>query len=179
MSGHPLRRQHLSLMWLPGLFALSFATTPARSGEPIHHRQHHHPARVVVGPGAYPIPTAGYRPQALGTFRSSPTLYVSSGYSSGGAYTPAGLFPDAASMAVYGPTSILRPAPTDVIFYGRGYDGRLYPTASGTAMTYPGLSPWITPKVEVNPVRNRINYAMPSVDPPRRERLGPFPLREY
>ncbi len=164
--------------WMVGLIVVFWTPFSTRASDPIRGHYQLPQAGVTVAPGAYPIPTAAYRPQALGTFRSSPSLYVSSGSTSGGAYTAISQYPNAASLAVYGPTSLLRPVPTDVVLYSRGYDGRLYPTATGTSLTYPNLSPLNTPELEINPFRNRVNFALPSVGSMRRERLGPYPLGE-
>jgi hypothetical protein len=163
--------------WLV-LAIVTFTTSSSQAGDPYRGHPHHPQAGVAVGPEMYPVTTAAYRPQSLGTFRSSPSLYVSSGYTSGGAYSAISQYPNSASLAVYGPTSLLRPASSDVVLYSRGYDGRLYPTSVGTSITYPNLSPLNTPELEVNPFRNRVNYFLPSAGSMYRERLGPYPLGE-
>ncbi len=121
-----------------GLLVLlaGLAPRPGMGGEPCCPPRAATPtARVVLAP----------RPRApLGTFTSTPALFVRNGLTSGGFYSPLGFYGND-SMALYGPLSAFRQTSAPVLTYSRGYDGRAVVTP-GTSFSSPNL-PAMTPVI--------------------------------
>ena len=103
-------------------------------------------ARVVPTTPAGPAADVVERPGQLGTFTSTPYIFVRGNGTAGGGHSPIDSFGEA-SMSIYGPLSSFRTVSAPVTTYTRGYDGR---TRVGTGTSFstpnlPGLSPVVYP----------------------------------
>src|SRR5262245_8123519 len=113
---------------------------PARAGNRAHRAGR--AMGVTRARPAYAPHTAA--PGPLGTFVSTPYITVGGDYPAGGGYSPLGIYGDQ-TMALYGPTSPLRPMTAPVVTYTRGYDGVVRPT-EGISSSYPNL-PLLSPVI--------------------------------
>src|SRR5262249_35742380 len=114
------------------------AFTPARGGHLF--RRSGRPAAVSRARPVY-VPSSAAS-DTLGIFRPTPYITVGGDYPSGGGYSPLGIYGDQ-TMALYGPTSSLRPMTAPVVTYTRGYGGEVRPAPGNTSLhTHPPrLSP--------------------------------------
>lgn len=117
--------------------------SPAESGDRFARRPR------GLTPTTYGANATAYR--GLGSFSSTPYMYVRGNAPAGGGYSPLGSFGDT-SMSVYGPLSSLRSTAAPVVTYTRGYNGALQPTVATGFSTpnLPELSPIVYPTWSTN-----------------------------
>jgi hypothetical protein len=110
-------------------------------------------------------PTSQVRPYSrppIGTFVPAPYIYVRGNGTSGGGYSPMGMYgPD--NLALQGPFSPMRSIAAPVLVYNRGFDGVVRPSVE-TSFSNPNM-PRLSPVVY--PTRaNNVNGFRSTTTPP-------------